>query len=157
MLEQLETKGAINDNRNYKKYGWKNVAVKIKENDVIVINRQLGRLGYETLGDLVKDLLLGKITHLTEEKQIESMKINLQATGQNTAQLGGYYDFYKSVDIEDLLKQYMKRYHPKTSRCFVSYFRKYADIFFGSNPDLELFKLKATQEIMDSTVNEKNW
>ena len=142
VLEQLETKGAINDNRNYKKYGWKNVAVKIKENDVIVMNRQLGRLGYETLGDLVKDLLLGKITHLTEEKQIEAMKINLQATGQNTAQLGGYYDFYKSVNSEDLLKEYMKRYHPKTSRCFVSYFRKYADIFFASNPDLELFKLK---------------
>jgi hypothetical protein len=52
VLGQLETKRATNDNRNYKKYGWKNVAVKIKENDLIVMNRQLGRLGYKTLGDL---------------------------------------------------------------------------------------------------------
>jgi hypothetical protein len=89
----------------------------------------------------VKDLLLGKISRLTEEKQVEAMKINLQATGQNTAQLGCLYDFYKSVDIEDLRNEYMKRYRPKTCRCFVSYFRIYADIFFANNPDIELFKL----------------
>lgn len=85
MLEQLDKKEMESANKNnYKKYGWKNVAVKIKENDLILLNRQLGRLGYETLGDLVKDVLLGKITHLTEEKQIEAMKINLQSSGQNT-------------------------------------------------------------------------
>lgn len=143
VFEPLEHQELSNSTgKGYKKYGWKNVAVKIRENDLVILNRQLGRLGYETLGELVKDLLLGKITHLTDEKQIEAMKINLQATGQNTVQLGGHYDFYKSVDIDDLLKEYMKRYHPKTCRCFVSYFRRYADIFFANNPDIELFKLK---------------
>ena len=143
MLEQLDKKEMESANKNnYKKYGWKNVAVKIKENDLILLNRQLGRLGYETLGDLVKDVLLGKITHLTEEKQIEAMKINLQSSGQNTVQLGSHYDFYKNIDLDDMLKEYMKRYHPRTARCFVSYFRKYSDIFFGSSPDVELFKLK---------------
>ncbi len=143
VFEQLERKELhIKPTKDYKKYGWKNVAVKIRENDLVILNRQLGRLGYETLGDLVKDLLLGKIAHFTEERQIEAMKINLQSSGQNTAQLGGYYDFYKSVDIDDLLKEYMKRYHPKTSQCFVSYFRRYADIFFANNPDTELFMLK---------------
>jgi hypothetical protein len=77
------------------------------------LNRQPDRLGYETLGNLVKDLMLGKITNLTEEKQIEAMKINLQSSGQNIAQLGGHYDFYKNIDVEDMLKEYMKRYHPK--------------------------------------------
>jgi hypothetical protein len=33
----------------YKKYGWKNVAIKVKENDLIALNRQLDRLGYKTL------------------------------------------------------------------------------------------------------------
>jgi hypothetical protein len=46
-----------------------------------LLNRQLGRLGYETLGDLAKDILLGQITDFTEEKQIEAMKINLQSSG----------------------------------------------------------------------------
>jgi len=86
VFEQLERRELnSNTSKDYKKYGWKNVAVKIRENDLVILNRQLGRLGYETLGDLVKDLLMGKITRLTEEKQIEAMKINLQATGQNTA------------------------------------------------------------------------
>jgi hypothetical protein len=146
VLEQIEKKEFtttnINNKNDYKKYGWKNIAVKIKENDLVLLNRQLDRLGYETLGDLVKDLLHGKITYLTEEKQIEAMKINMQGSGQNTAQLGVHYDFYKNIDIDDLLKEFMKRYHPSTARCFVSYFRKYADIFFGNNPDVDLFKLK---------------
>ena len=73
--KQLESRGKT----SYKKYGWKNVAVKIKENDLVLLNRQLGRLGYQTLGDLVKDVLLGKITHVNEENQIEAMKINLQS------------------------------------------------------------------------------
>jgi hypothetical protein len=103
VLQQIEKKDPnIKNNNNYKKYGWKNIAVKIKENDLMLLNRQLDRLGFETLGDLVKDLLLGKITHLTEEKQIEVMKINMQASGQNTAQLGGHHDFYKNIDIDDL-------------------------------------------------------
>jgi hypothetical protein len=53
---------------------------KDKGNDLVLLNRQLDRLGYETLGDLVKELLQGRLTHLTEEKQIEAMKINLQSS-----------------------------------------------------------------------------
>jgi hypothetical protein len=106
------------------------------------LNRQLDRLGYETLGDLVKDLMTGKITRLTDDKQIDAMKTNLQATGQNTVQSGNYYDFYKNIDINDLLKEYNKRYYSRTAVSLVNYFKRYADIFFGSDPDTELFKLK---------------
>ncbi|MFY9871526.1 MAG: hypothetical protein WAK17_17565 [Candidatus Nitrosopolaris sp.] len=63
-------------NGGYKRYGWKNVAIKIKENDLITLNRQLdyilyAQLGYETLGELVKDLMAGKITHMTDDMQID--------------------------------------------------------------------------------------
>ena len=67
-------------NCGQKRYGWKNVAIKFKENDLITLNRQLDRLGYETLGELVKDLMAGKIMHMTDDKQIEFMKTN--STGQ---------------------------------------------------------------------------
>jgi hypothetical protein len=130
------------NNIGYKKYGWKNVAIKVKENDLIALNRQLDRLGYETLGDLVKDLMSGKITRMTDDKQIDAMKSNLQSTGQNTAQSVNYYDFYKNIDINDLLKEYNKRYHSRTAVSLVNYFKRYADIFFGPEPDTELFKLK---------------
>jgi hypothetical protein len=130
------------DKSGSKKYGWKNVAIKVKENGLIPLNRQLDRLGYETLGDLVKDLMLGKITRMTDDKQIYAIKTNLQATGQLTAQSGNYYDFYKSVDVNDLSREYNKRYHPKTTLCLVNYFKRYADTFFGPEPDTEVFKLK---------------
>jgi hypothetical protein len=97
VLEQVgktgSTTSSISNKNDYKKYGWKNIAVKIKENDLVLLNRQLDKLGYETVGDLVKDLLLGKTTYLTEERQIEAMKINIQGSGQNTVQLGAHYDF----------------------------------------------------------------
>jgi len=128
--------------KDYKRYGWKNIAIKIKENDLILFNRQLDKLGFETLGDLVKELLAGKITRLTEDKQIEIMKINSQGSGQYTLQRETNYDFYKKIDIDELLKEYERRYHPKTAKCLVSYFRRYGDIFFGINPDLLLFRLK---------------
>ena len=34
--------------KDYKRYGWKNIAIKIKENDLILFNRQLNKLGFET-------------------------------------------------------------------------------------------------------------
>ncbi|MGB6532833.1 MAG: hypothetical protein WBF33_32460 [Candidatus Nitrosopolaris sp.] len=96
----------------------------------------------ETLGDLVKDLMSGKITRMTDDKQIDAMKSNLQATGQRTAQSGNYYDFYKNIDTDDLLKEYNKRYHSRTAVGLVNYFKRYADIFFGPEPDTVFFKLK---------------
>lgn len=144
-LKQIEKKEQVikkTNQRDYKKYGWKNIAIKIKENDLILFNRQLEKLGFETLGDLVKDLLAGKITRVTEDKQIEIMKLNSQGSGQYTLQPETNYDFYKKIDIDELLKEYQKRYHPKTAKCLVSYFRRYADIFFDINPDIPLFRLK---------------
>ena len=70
--------------------------------------------------------------HMTDDKQIEFMKTN------STSQQGNYYDFHKTVDVDDLLKEYVKRYTTKTSKCLVSYFRRYAEIFFGLGPDNEL-------------------
>jgi hypothetical protein len=105
-LGQIEQLKKRRNDIGYKKYGWKNVAIKVKENDLIALNRQLDRLGYGTLGDLVKDLMSGKITRMTDDRQIDAMKSNLQATGQRTAQSGNYYECYKNIDTDDLLKEY---------------------------------------------------
>ena len=63
---------------------WKTIGVKVRLSELSNLNRQLDRLGYTTLGDLVKDLIAGKITRLTDDQQIDIMKINLQANGQIT-------------------------------------------------------------------------
>ena len=91
---------------------------------------------------MVKDLVAGKITRLTDDKQIEIMNINLQTTGQLTGLSGKPYDFYKQIDVLDFHKYLLERFQIHTANCYLSYFEKYTSIFFGLNPDIELFKLK---------------
>jgi hypothetical protein len=122
---------------------WKTIGVKVRHTELMLLNKQLDRLNYTTLGELVKDLMSGKITRLTDDQQIEIMKTNLQTSGQITGLSGKPYDFYKQVDITDLQKYLEERYHEHTASCYLSYFEKYASIFFGPNPDAELFKLTA--------------
>ena len=69
------------------------------------------------------------------------MKTNLQANGQITGLSGKPYDFYKQIDIEDFLNYLKSKYHEHTAQCYLSYFERYAHVFFGLNPDIELFKL----------------
>ena len=73
------------------------------------LNKQLDRLNYTTLGELVKDLMSGKITRLTDDQQIEIMKTNLQTNGQITGLSGKPYDFYKQIGITDLQKYLEER------------------------------------------------
>lgn len=121
---------------------WRTVGVKVRINELAVLNRQLIRLNYDSLGELVKDLIVGKITHVTEDQQINIMKTNLQASGQITGLSGKPYDFYKQIDITDLHKYLKGKYQEHTGNGYLSYFEKYASIFFGPNPDVELYKLK---------------
>ncbi|MDF2737254.1 MAG: hypothetical protein K0S93_1111 [Nitrososphaeraceae archaeon] len=120
----------------------KTIGVKVRFSELPNLNRQLDRLSYTTLGDLVKDLIAGKITRLTDDQQIDIMKNNLQASGQITGLLGKPYDFYKQIDIEDFLNYLKSKYHEHTAKCYLSYFERYGHVFFGLNPDVELFKLK---------------
>ena len=121
---------------------WKTIGIRVRNVELPLLNRQLDRLNYDTLGDLVKDLIAGKLAHVTEDQQIEIMNTNLQTTGQITGLSGKPYDFYKQIDIDDLHKYLIEKYHEHTGNCYRSYFEKYASLFFGPNPDVELFKFK---------------
>jgi intergrase/recombinase len=129
-------------NKFKKTQEWRTIGVRIRNSELSLLNRQLDRLNYTTLGDLVKDLVAGKITRLTDDQQIDIMKTNLQTNGQITGLSGKPYDFYKQIDIEDFLTFLKGKYHEHTAKCYLSYFERYAHIFFGLNPDVELFKLK---------------
>ncbi len=130
------------NNSNKKKNEWRTIGVRIRNSDLPLLNRQLDRLNYSTLGELVKDVVNGKITRLTEEKQIEIMNNNLQSNNQITSLSGKPYDFYKQINLEEFLQYMLSKYHERTARCYLSYFDKFAGIFFGYSPDAELFKLK---------------
>ena len=90
---------------------WKTICVKVKECELGIFNKQLQRFGWQTLGDLVKDLMASKIERMSPDKEIEIMKIQAQAGGLLTSQLGDYSEFYKNIDHEDF-KQWLKNnYH----------------------------------------------
>ena len=102
---------------------WRTIGVRIRNSELSLLNRQLDRLNYTTLGDLVKDLIAGKITRLTDDQQIDIMKINLQGHGQITGLSGKPYDFYKHIDIEDFLNYLKGKYHEHTAKCYLSYLK----------------------------------
>jgi hypothetical protein len=72
---------------------WKTIGIKVRNEELPLLNRQLDRLNYITVGDLVKDLIAGKITRFTDDQQIDIMKTNLQTSGQVTGLSGKPYDF----------------------------------------------------------------
>ena len=49
---------------------WKTIGVKVRIGELPLLNRQLARFNYDTLGDLVRGLIAGKITQVTEDEQI---------------------------------------------------------------------------------------
>jgi hypothetical protein len=121
---------------------WKTIGIRVRNAELPLVNKQLDRLNYDTLGDLVKDLMAGKLTRLTEDQQIDIMKTNLQTNGQLTGLSGKPYEFYKQIDNNDLHKYLIEKYHENTGNSYRNYFERYASIFFGPNPDIELFKFK---------------
>jgi ATP-dependent exoDNAse (exonuclease V) alpha subunit len=94
----------VEDALNRQHPEWKTIGVKVRLAELAVLNRQLSRLNYNTLGDLVKDLISSKLTRVTEDQQIDIMKTNLQTAGQITGLSGKPYDFYKQIDINDFHK-----------------------------------------------------
>jgi len=88
----VQTFEQLDDNSGSK---WKTIGAKVKESELGIFNKQLQRFGWQTLGDLVKDLMAGKIESMSPDKEIEIMKIQAQSGGLLTSQLGDYSEFYK--------------------------------------------------------------
>jgi hypothetical protein len=122
-----------------KSSNWVSVTGRIRINERDLFNTQLKRLQCQTLNELVKHVIAGKITRISEDTQIEIMKAQAQANGLFTAQ-SGYYDFYKRVDDTDFYNWLKENYHPHTANCLHSYYLKYVDIFFSPKPDSILLK-----------------
>ena len=122
------------------KSNWISVGASIRINE-IPFNKQLDTLNCQTLKDLCNLLIAGKLRRITDEEQIDIMKVQTQATGLSTAQIGDKFDFWKQVDDEDFHKWLLGKYNSHTGNCYHSYYLRYVNIFFGPNPDVELLKL----------------
>src|ERR671931_1994890 len=85
---------------------WKTVGVRIRFQDLPLLNQRLRLYGFETLGQLVSDFLITKFPPLTEDRQIQAMDNNIQSYGLKTLVNAAPFDpsFYKNVDFDDMLK-----------------------------------------------------
>jgi hypothetical protein len=79
-VSELPTSTKVNQSE------WKTIGVKVRHTELMLLNKQLDRLNYTTLGELVKDLMSGKISRLTDDQQIEIMKTNLQTNAYSLNQ-----------------------------------------------------------------------
>jgi hypothetical protein len=137
----------ISNHEIAKKYNWKCVNVKVKPEDLPILNQRLKLYGYETLGQLVKDFLSSKFPPIIEDRQIQAMDNNIQGNGLTTVVNGKFEPtFYKNVDLEDMLNYLLtiRKFQNHNGRCLVSYFRRFRDVFFGVDP-AELLKLTPTK------------
>lgn len=117
---------------------WKCFTIKIKPNELPILNQRLKIYGFNTTTELVKDFIAGKFPVITEDRQIQAYDSNLQANGLKTAVINGPFDpsFYKNTDLEDMLNYLLniKRLQEHNARSLVSYFRRFRDTFFGQDP-----------------------
>src|SRR5918992_3651297 len=84
---------------------WKTVGVRIRSQDLPILNQRLRLYGFETLGQLVSDFLTTKFPPITEDRQIQAIDSNTQSNGLKTlANTSFEPTFYKNVNLDDMLK-----------------------------------------------------
>jgi intergrase/recombinase len=130
---------------------WKCFTIKIKHEELPVLNQRLKLYGYNTMTELTRDFITGKFPVITEDRQIHSIESNIQANGLKTLVKNVFVEptFYTNTDLDDM-RNYLiniRKLHERNASSLVSYFRRYCDMFFGPDPS----------EIMQQTPHIRMW
>ncbi len=121
-----------------RKTEWVAMNVKVRRDDIPILNQRLKLLGFETLGQLTKELINGTLPHVTEDIQIASLSDNADKSGLKSIFEGGYNsDFYMKANTQDMNNYYLnvRKFHKNTCRDLVSYFKRFRDVFFTQRVD----------------------
>lgn len=112
---------------------WVAMNVKVRREDISILNQRLRLLGFETLEQLTKELINGTFPHVTEDKQIANLTDNVDKSGLKSILEGGHNtDFYMKANTQDMYDYYLnvRKFHINTCRDLVSYFKRFRDVFF---------------------------
>jgi intergrase/recombinase len=134
----------INDRREAWR-NWKTFTIKIKHEDLPVLNQRLKLYGYDTMTELTKAFVLSRFPPINEDRQIQAMDSNTQSNGLQTATVARQQiepSFYRETDLDDMLRYLLdiRKLQEHNARSLLSYFRRYRDTFFGPDP-VQLNKL----------------
>jgi intergrase/recombinase len=103
---------------------------------------------------MVHDFVKGKFPQITEDRQIDNLIYNTQSNSLKSVLDGGNNcDFYERVDINDTYNYYLniRKFHPKTGRDLVSYFKRFRDQFFTERVvEIQSLSPRIRSKIMDA-------
>jgi len=116
---------------------WKSVTVRLKENDLAILNNKLRLNGFETFSEFIHAWIKGQYPLHENNEQVEKLIQRIRDKGIRDPLTGEFNPtFYRNVNTEDMLTDLSKRYaYPKHAKDLVRYFERYVDIFF-SKPQL---------------------
>jgi intergrase/recombinase len=124
MKEQIQTQK--------KQQEWKSVTVRLKENELAVLNSKLKINGFENFSQFIHAWIKGDYPAHENNEQVERLITRIRDKGivdPLTAEFNP--TFYRNVKSEDMLKDLSKRYvYAKHAKDLVRYFERYAEIFF---------------------------
>ncbi|MDN5846263.1 MAG: hypothetical protein L0H53_08330 [Candidatus Nitrosocosmicus sp.] len=134
---------------------WVNINMKIKRSELSILNQRLKLLGFETMGQLAKEMVNGNFPHVSEDKQIMNLSDNSDKSGLKSVLEGGHNtDFYMKANTTDMNDYYLniRKYHKNTGRDLVSYFKRFREDFFTPNKVHVLRSLtpRVRSRVMDS-------
>lgn len=116
---------------------WKSVTVRLKENDLAVLNNKLKLNGFDNFSQFIHAWIKGVYPTHEKNEQVEKLIQRIRDRGISDPLTGEFNPtFYRNVDTRDLLADLSKRYaYPKHAKDLVRYFERYAEIFF-TRPEL---------------------
>jgi hypothetical protein len=116
---------------------WKSITVRLKENDLAILNNKLQTNGFESFSEFVHSWLKGNYPKYEKNEQIEKLLVRLREKGIKDPLTSKFNPtFYRNVDSANMLEDLSKRYvYKKHARDLVNYFERYVEIFF-TNPEL---------------------
>lgn len=116
----------------FKKGGGKTVGVKLNENDLANLNLRLRKDNFNTFSEFVHAYIDRTYPKYEKNDQTEKLLERIRDKGIKDPLTGEFsVDFYNSIDKEDMLKDFYRKYiYKKHARDLVRYFERYSDVFF---------------------------
>jgi hypothetical protein len=115
-----------------KQQEWKSVTVRLKENELAILNSKIKLNGFETFSQFVHAWIKGEYPAHENNEQVERLINRIRDKGIRDPLTGEFNaTFYRNVNSEDMLRDLSKRYaYQKHAKDLVRYFERYAEIFF---------------------------
>ena len=116
---------------------WKSTTVRLKENELAILNSKLKLNGFENFSQFIHAWIKGQYPPHEDNEQVKNLIERIRDRGVKDPLTGEFNpSFYRNVKSEELLSDLSKRYvYPKHAKDLVRYFERYVDIFF-TRPEL---------------------